>query len=93
MSLQAVVKKDFLDVRRAKLVWGVGLLYTLFAVLSFWGIGSSSDTDIYNALFSMAGIGRPDHPAGRAGRGVPLRRRRARVREPEVPALVPEQPP
>ncbi|WP_257300697.1 ABC transporter permease [Haloarchaeobius sp. FL176] len=57
MSLQAVVKKDILDVRRAKLVWGVGLLYTLFAGLSFWGIGSSSDTDIYNALFSMAGIG------------------------------------
>ena len=56
MSLQAVVKKDFLDVRRAKLVWGVGLLYTLFAVLSFWGTGSSPNSEIYNALFSMAGI-------------------------------------
>ncbi|MFD1645455.1 ABC transporter permease [Haloarchaeobius litoreus] len=56
MSLQAVVKKDFLDVRRAKLVWGVGLLYTLFAVLSFWGTGSNPNSEIYNALFSMAGI-------------------------------------
>ncbi|WP_440989996.1 ABC transporter permease [Haloarchaeobius baliensis] len=56
MSLQAVVKKDFLDVRRAKLVWGVGLLYTLFAVLSFWGTGSSPNSEIYNALFSMAGV-------------------------------------
>jgi ABC-2 type transport system permease protein len=57
MSLQAVVRKDFLDVRRAKLVWGVGVLYTLFAVLSFWGIGSNPGNDVYNALFSMAGIG------------------------------------
>jgi len=56
MSLQSVVKKDFLDVRRAKLVWGVGLLYTLFAVLSFWGTGSNPNSEIYNALFSMAGI-------------------------------------
>lgn len=56
MSLQAVVKKDFLDVRRAKLVWGVGLLYTAFAVLAFWGTGSNPNSEIYNALFSMAGV-------------------------------------
>lgn len=57
MSLQAVVRKDFLDVRRAKLVWGVGLLYTLFTVLFFYGIGSGGgDATMYNALFSLAGI-------------------------------------
>lgn len=57
MSLQAVVRKDFLDVRRSKLVLGVGSLYTLFTVLFFYGVGSSGgNAEIYGALFSMAGI-------------------------------------
>ncbi|WP_256300092.1 ABC transporter permease [Haloarchaeobius salinus] len=58
MSLQGVVKKDFLDVRRAKLVWGVGLLYTLFTVLYFYGVGSTTNsTDLGSQLYGLAGIG------------------------------------
>ncbi|MCT9096768.1 ABC transporter permease [Haloarchaeobius sp. HME9146] len=58
MSLQGVVKKDILDVRRAKLIWGVGLLYTLFTVLFFYGTGSTSENagELSSQLFSMAGI-------------------------------------
>ncbi|WP_435347649.1 ABC transporter permease [Haloarchaeobius sp. HRN-SO-5] len=57
MSLRGVVRKDFLDVRRAKLVWGVGLLYTLFTVLFFYGTGSGPNAGaLTDQLFGMAGI-------------------------------------
>ncbi|WP_439026442.1 ABC transporter permease [Haloarchaeobius sp. DT45] len=57
MSLQGVVEKDFLDVRRAKLIWGVGLLYTLFTVFYFYGTGSGSQgQSLTDQLFGMAGI-------------------------------------
>ena len=36
MSLRSVVRKDFTDVRRSKLLWFVGGIYTLFAVLIFY---------------------------------------------------------
>lgn len=42
MSLTAVIRKDFKDVRRAKLLWFVGGIYTLFAVLFFY-VGSTGD--------------------------------------------------
>jgi ABC-2 type transport system permease protein len=58
MSLQGVVKKDFLDVRRSKLVWGVGLLYTLFIALFVYGTGSNANaTSLTDQLFGMASIG------------------------------------
>ncbi|WP_267639588.1 ABC transporter permease [Haloarchaeobius amylolyticus] len=57
MSLQGVVRKDILDVRRAKLIWGVGILYTLFTVLYFYGTGSGGNSgELANQLIGMAQI-------------------------------------
>lgn len=58
MSTLSVAKKDFLDVRRAKVVWFVGGLYTLFAVLFFYlgQIGTSEPNVVYQ-LLTLSGIG------------------------------------
>ncbi|QSG12864.1 ABC-type transport system involved in multi-copper enzyme maturation, permease component [Halapricum desulfuricans] len=57
MSTLAVAKRDFLDVRRAKLVWAPVALYTLFMVLFFWGQSTSSEPDFYAVLWSLLGVG------------------------------------
>ena len=53
MSLLAVARKDFKDVRRAKLMWFVGGIYTLFAVLIFY-VGSRNPEP--NVLVQLAGM-------------------------------------
>ncbi|MHB9288338.1 ABC transporter permease subunit [Halobacteriales archaeon Cl-PHB] len=57
MSVTDVARKDFLDVRRAKVVWGPVLLYTLFMLLFFWGQSQSSDPNFYMIIWSLGGIG------------------------------------
>jgi len=57
MSTLAIAKRDFLDVRRAKLVWGPVLLYTMFMLLFFWGQSTSDDPDFYVILWSLLGLG------------------------------------
>ena len=53
MSVMGVVRKDVLDVRRSNLVRGVVLLYLAFTMLFFWGTGSTSDPNMYDALWLM----------------------------------------
>ncbi|WP_158057774.1 ABC transporter permease [Halorussus halophilus] len=55
MSLVAVARKDFKDVRRAKLLWFVGGIYTLFAALFFY-TGSGADADVRVQLWNMSGL-------------------------------------
>jgi len=57
MSTLAVAKRDFLNVRRSKLVWAPVALYSLFMVLFFYGQSSSTDPDFHMVLFSLLGIG------------------------------------
>ncbi len=57
MTVGAIAKRDFLNVRRAKLVWAPAAFYTLFMVLFFWGQSEQEDPEFYNVLWSFAGIG------------------------------------
>ncbi|MFB6151413.1 MAG: ABC transporter permease [Haloarculaceae archaeon] len=57
MSTLAVAKRDFLDVRRAKLVWAPVALYTLFMLVFFWGQTNTENPDFYNVLWGLLGIG------------------------------------
>ncbi|QCC51212.1 ABC transporter permease subunit [Halapricum salinum] len=57
MSTLAVARRDFLNVRRAKLVWAPVALYSLFMVLFFYGQSSNTDPDFHMVLFSLLGIG------------------------------------
>jgi len=53
----SVARIDFLNVRRAKLVWGPVALYTLFMVLFFWGQSESDEPDFYLVLWNLIGVG------------------------------------
>ncbi|WP_247002488.1 ABC transporter permease [Halosolutus gelatinilyticus] len=57
MSIRSVAKKDILDVRRAKIVWFVGGLYTLFALLFFYLGQIGSEPNVIYQLVSLSGIG------------------------------------
>ncbi|QGN06935.1 ABC transporter permease [Halorhabdus sp. CBA1104] len=57
MSLLAVARRDFLDVRRAKLVWAPVALYTAFMLLFFWGQSTSADPDFYPIIWGLVGLG------------------------------------
>jgi len=57
MSIANVVRKDFKDVRRAKLVWAPAALYTLFMLLFFWGQTQGPEPDFYQVLWGLVGIG------------------------------------
>jgi ABC-2 type transport system permease protein len=57
MSIANVVRKDFKDVRRAKLVWAPAALYTLFMLLFFWGQTQGPEPDFYRVLWGLVGIG------------------------------------
>ncbi len=56
MSLRAVVGKDFKDVRRAKLLWFVGGIYTLFAALFFYTGSTGQDPSVLRQLWNMSGL-------------------------------------
>ncbi|NEU57563.1 ABC transporter permease subunit [Halorussus sp. MSC15.2] len=56
MSLRAVVRKDFKDVRRAKLLWFVGGIYTLFAVLFFYTGSTGENPRVLLQLWNMSGL-------------------------------------
>ena len=53
----SVANLDFLNVRRAKLVWAPIALYTLFMFLFFWGQSTSDSPDFYAVLWGLIGIG------------------------------------
>jgi ABC-2 type transport system permease protein len=57
MSTLAVAKRDFLNVRRAKLVWAPVALYTMFMLLFFWGQSTSDSPDFYTVIWSLLGLG------------------------------------
>lgn len=61
MSTASVFRKDILDVRRAKIVWFVGLLFTLVTVLFFYQVwefgGQESFDSVLTALWSLTFIG------------------------------------
>jgi len=57
MSVADVLRKDFKDVRRAKLVWAPALVYTLFMLLFFWGQTQSPNPDFYQILWGLVGVG------------------------------------
>lgn len=58
MSVLTVAKKDFLDVRRAKIVWFVASLYVLLAVVMFYfGQNGIDDPEFYRALLGLTGNG------------------------------------
>ncbi|WP_135820307.1 ABC transporter permease subunit [Halostella litorea] len=57
MSVADVLRKDFKDVRRAKLVWAPALVYTAFMLLFFWGQSQSPNPDFYQILWGLVGIG------------------------------------
>lgn len=58
MSTLDVAKKDFLDVRRSKIVWFVGGLYAFFMVLIFYfGQSGIPNPDVKNALWNLTGTG------------------------------------
>lgn len=58
MSTLSVAKKDFLDVRRAKIVWFVAGIYTLFMVLLFYfGQRNVPEPRVEAQLFAITGIG------------------------------------
>ena len=56
MSFAAVVRKDFTDVRRAKLLWFVGGIYTLFAVLFFYTGSTGENPEVLLQLWNMSGL-------------------------------------
>jgi ABC-2 type transport system permease protein len=53
----SVAKRDFLDVRRAKLVWAPVALYTLFMLLFLWGQSNDPEPSFYGVLWSLVGTG------------------------------------
>jgi len=57
MSVLNVLRKDFKDVRRAKLVWAPALLYTLFMLLFFWSQTQVPEPEFYLLVQSLAGMG------------------------------------
>ncbi|MFC4542959.1 ABC transporter permease subunit [Halosolutus amylolyticus] len=57
MSAVSIAKRDFLDVRRAKLVWAPAVLYVVFMLLFFWGQSNRAEPDFYMVLFNLAGLG------------------------------------
>jgi ABC-2 type transport system permease protein len=57
MSTISIAKRDFLDVRRARLVWGPVVLYTLFMLLFFWGQSTAENPDFYAIVWSLLGLG------------------------------------
>lgn len=58
MSVASVVKKDFLDVRRAKIVWFVCFAYTaLLGLLFYFNQNNNSDPDITQPLEAVTFIG------------------------------------
>ncbi|MFC4248185.1 ABC transporter permease subunit [Natribaculum luteum] len=57
MNVVSVAKRDFLDVRRAKLVWAPMVLYVLFMLLFYWGQSNSTNPDFYMILWGLAGLG------------------------------------
>ncbi|MFW6435528.1 MAG: ABC transporter permease subunit [Halovenus sp.] len=57
MSTLAVAKRDFLNVRRAKLVWAPVALYTMFMLLFFWGQSTTDQPDFHAVLWSLLGLG------------------------------------
>lgn len=66
MSIRAVVSKDFLDARRAKIVWLVGAHYTLLIVLFFLQVrlgSAEGPPDLLVALWNMVFIGAVFVPA------------------------------
>lgn len=56
MSLASVVRKDLKDVRRAKLLWFVGGVYTLFATLIFYNGSTGENPDVLVELWNMSGL-------------------------------------
>ena len=56
MSLRAVVSKDFKDVRRAKLLWFVGGIYTLFAAFYFYTGSTAENPNVVGQLWNMSGL-------------------------------------
>lgn len=66
MSIRAVVHKDFLDARRAKIVWLVGLHYTLLIVLFFLQVrfdSAEASSDLLVALWNLVFVGAVFVPA------------------------------
>lgn len=57
MSLLAVARRDFIDVRRAKLVWAPVALYTAFMLLFFWGQSTATNPDFYQVIWGLVGPG------------------------------------
>lgn len=58
MSVLSVAKKDFIDVRRSKMIWFVGGIYTLFAILFFYfGQSGATDPSVRQQLLRLSGIG------------------------------------
>lgn len=49
-SVRNVVRQDFLDVRRARLVQGVLVLYVLFVGLGFLGVSLSAEPSVVDAI-------------------------------------------
>jgi ABC-2 type transport system permease protein len=67
MSTASVFRKDILDVRRAKIVWFVGILFTLVTVLFFYQIwefgGLEGFDDVLLGLWNLTFIGAMFIPA------------------------------
>lgn len=66
MSIRAVASKDFLDARRARIVWFVGIHYTLLIVLFFLQVrldGAEGPSDLLVALWNMVFVGAVFVPA------------------------------
>jgi ABC-2 type transport system permease protein len=67
MSTLNVMRKDILDVRRSKIVWFVGVLFTLVTVLFFYQIqafgGVEEFDDVLLALWNLAFVGAMFVPA------------------------------
>lgn len=66
MSVRAVVAKDFLDARRAKIVWLVGIHYTLLIALFFLHVrlrSADGPPDLLVALWNMVFVGAVFVPA------------------------------
>jgi ABC-2 type transport system permease protein len=57
MNAISVAKRDFLDVRRARVVWVPVVLYVLFMLLFYWGQSNSANPDFYVIMFSLASVG------------------------------------
>lgn len=67
MSALGVMRKDILDVRRTKIVWFVGLLFTLITALFFYQIhtfgGMEGFADVLLALWNLVFVGAMFVPA------------------------------